>query len=88
METIHKFEVTIATHGKNCDLKIDGQSLPHLRAFSVVSDCRELSKVHVEMLAIDPFTINGEGQIVVKTTVVNELVARQVYESLKKIFEK
>lgn len=83
-----QFEAKIGKHPKSSSISIDGHELPYIRGFKISSHIYEgPSKVNIEMLATKPFIINGEGEITIDTIVVSELVARQVYESLKKIFE-
>jgi len=88
METF-KFEAVVAPHPKGSSLKIEGQELDYVRGFRIHShlDDESASKVEITMLALKPFKITGEGEIVVETKVVNKEIARQVYESLKAIFE-
>jgi hypothetical protein len=84
----HEFTAKIAASPKWSELSINGNPLPYMRGFNICSHLdKGISTVTAYMLAIKPFEINGEGEIVIETIVVNEDIARQVYESLKKIFE-
>ena len=83
-----KFSAIIKQAGRDCSISFDGNRLPNSRGFKIEADVNSLSTLTVEMLIVKPFEVNGEGQIVIDSVVVNEGIARQVYESLKRIFDK
>lgn len=81
------FLAKVEPSGKDSSISIDGHELPYVRSFIINSEVNMISTVQVEMLAIKPFEVNGRGEIVINTKIVDREIARQVYESLKEIFE-
>jgi len=81
------FSAKIAPSGYRCEIAIDGEPLPNVRGFSIHSNVNEVSKVHVEMLLLEPFEVNGEADVIVNTRVVNKEIARKTYDNLKKYFK-
>jgi hypothetical protein len=87
-EKPRNFSAKIAPHAKDSCIMIDGESLPNTRGFTITSHLDSgVSRINVEMLALKPFEVNGQGVITVDARVVDVEIARKVYESLKAIFE-
>jgi len=84
---MHYFSAKIQPAGHKCEIAIDGDPLPNLRGFSIHANVNEVSKVHVEMLLLEPFEVSGEAEVIVNTRVVNKEIARKTYENLKKYFK-
>jgi hypothetical protein len=82
-----KFTAKIEPNGSKCEIAIDGKPLQDVRSFSIHTNDREISKIHVEMRLLTPFEISGEGELIMNTRVVNREIARQTYENLKKYFK-
>lgn len=84
-----KFEAIVGAHPKDSYLTVNGRKIDHMRGFTITSHLdKGVSKVEIDLLAIKPYEVNGEGQIIVDTVIVCPEIGRQVYESLKKIYEK
>ena len=85
----HEFSARIGAHPKDSELSIDGNNFPYMRGFRIISDLDDdgPSRVEVKLLAVKPFEVSGSGEITVDAKVVSEPIARQVFESLKRIFE-
>jgi hypothetical protein len=81
------FSAKIQPAGHKCEIAIDGDPLPSVRGFSIHTNVSEISKLHVEMLLLEPFEVNGEAEVIVNTRVVNKEIARKTYENLKKYFK-
>lgn len=84
---MEKFSAQITAAGHKSILTVNGRPVPNLRAFSIHSNRSEISKLHVEMALVDPFEVDGQGEIVCRTIVVNREIARQTFENLKKYFK-
>lgn len=84
-----KFEAIVGASPKDSYLTVNGYKIDYMRGFTITSHLdKGISRVEVELLAIKPYKVNGEGQIIVDSKIVCPEIARQVYESLKKIYEK
>lgn len=84
---MNHFSAKIQPAGHKCEIAIDGVPLPNIRGFSIHANVNEVSKLHVEMLLLEPFVVNGEAEVIVNTRVVNNEIARKTYENLKKYFK-
>lgn len=83
----HEFSAKIEPAGRKSSISIDGQELPYVRSFNIDINANKVSKINIEMLILKPFEINGKGKITVDSKVINREIAKEVYESLKKIFD-
>lgn len=81
------FSAKIQPAGHKCEICVDGEPLQNWRSFSIHAHDNEVSKLHVEMLLLEPFEVNGEAEVIVNTRVVNREIARKTYEVLKKYFK-
>lgn len=84
-----KFEATVGANGKDSSLIVNGYKIDYMRGFTITTHIHKgVSKVEIDLMAIKPYKVNGEGQIIVDSEIVCPEIAKQVYESLKKIYEK
>lgn len=82
-----RFTAKIEPAGHKSELALDGEPLPNVRSFSIHTNVSEVSKLHVEMLLLEPFELAGEADLILSTRVVNREIARKTYENLKRYFK-
>jgi hypothetical protein len=81
------FEITVGENGYGSEVKVNGKRLPDCKRCQLTLDGNALPALNLECYALSPFEVNGEGEIQVRSIIVDQEVAKEVYESLKEIFE-